>query len=62
MTPNYAEYEEPFLITYENFYYYVWLQPSEVDKWVPGIFGNLVVKSKLLPRIGSSLEAVEPHP
>ena len=31
-------------------------------KWVPGISGNLVVKSKLPPRSGSSLEAVEPHP
>ena len=29
---------------------------------VPGISGNLVVKSKLPPRSGSSLEAVEPHP
>ena len=31
-------------------------------KWVPGISGNLVVKSKLPPRSGFSLEAVEPHP
>ena len=31
-------------------------------KWVPGIFGNLVVKSKLPPWTGSSLEVVEPHP
>ena len=31
-------------------------------KLVPGISGNLVVKSKLPPRSGSSLEAVEPHP
>ena len=31
-------------------------------KWVPEISGNLVVKSKLPPRSGSSLEAVEPHP
>ena len=31
-------------------------------KWVPGISGNLVVKSKLPPRSDSSLEAVEPHP
>ena len=31
-------------------------------KWVPGISGNLVVKSKLPPRSGSRLEAVEPHP
>ena len=29
---------------------------------VPGTSGNLVVKSKLPPRSGSSLEAVEPHP
>ena len=28
-------------------------------KWVPGISGNLVVKSKLPPRSGSSLEAVD---
>ena len=31
-------------------------------KWVPGISGNLVVKSKLPPGSGSSLGAVEPHP
>ena len=31
-------------------------------KWVPGISGNLVVKRKLPPWSGSSLEAVEPHP
>ena len=31
-------------------------------KWVPGISGDLVVKSKLPPRSGSSLGAVEPHP
>ena len=31
-------------------------------KWVPEISGNLVVKSKLPPRSGSSFEAVEPHP
>ena len=38
--------------------------PSEVGKMstVPEISGNLVVKSKLPPRSGSSLEAVEPHP
>ena len=36
--------------------------PSEVNKWVPGIFGNLMVKSKLSPRSGSTLEAVETHP
>ena len=29
-------------------------------KWVPGISANLVVKSKLPPQSGSSLEAVEP--
>ena len=31
-------------------------------KWVTGISGNLVVKSKLLPWSDSSLESVEPHP
>ena len=31
-------------------------------KCVPGIFGNLVVKSKLPFRSGLSLEAVVPHP
>ena len=31
-------------------------------KWAPGISGNFVVKSKLPPRSGCSLEAVEPHP
>ena len=31
-------------------------------KWVPGISGNLVVKSKLPPQSGTSPEAVEPHP
>ena len=31
-------------------------------KWVPGISGKLVVKSKLTPQSGTSLEAVEPHP
>ena len=31
-------------------------------KRVPGIFGNLVVKSKLLFRSGYSLETIEPHP
>ena len=37
--------------------------PSEVDKIsTRRISGNLVVKSKLPPRIGSSLETVEPHP
>ena len=32
------------------------------DLAVPGVSGNLVVKSKLPPQSGSSLEAVEPHP
>ena len=31
-------------------------------KWVPGISGNLVAKSKLHPQSGSSLAAVELHP
>ena len=31
-------------------------------KWVPWISGDLVVKSKLPPWSGSSLEVVEPHP
>ena len=31
-------------------------------RWVPGISGNLVVKSKLPPWSGSRLEVVEPHP
>ena len=31
-------------------------------KWVPGVSGNLVVKRKLSPRSGSSLEAIELHP
>ena len=31
-------------------------------KWIPGISGNLGVKSKLPPWSGSSLEAVKPHP
>ena len=31
-------------------------------KLLPGISGNLLVKSKLPPCSGSSLEAVEPHP
>ena len=31
-------------------------------KWVPGISGNWMVKSKLPPRSGCSLEAVEPNP
>ena len=39
--------------------------PPEVDKkWVPAIFVNLIVKSKLPPQSDShsSLEAVEHHP
>ena len=35
---------------------------SRSIKWVPGISGNSVVKSKLPPWSGSSLEAVQPHP
>ena len=35
---------------------------SRSSKWVIGISGNLVVKNKLPPRSGSSLEAIEPHP
>ena len=35
---------------------------SEVDKMSTTNFWNLVVKSNLPPRSGSSLEAVEPHP
>ena len=31
-------------------------------KWVPGISGNLVIKSKLPPLSDSSFETVEPHP
>ena len=31
-------------------------------KRVPGISGDLVVKSKVPPRSGCSLEAVEPYP
>ena len=31
-------------------------------KWVAGISRNLVVRSKLPPQSGPSLEAVEPHP
>ena len=31
-------------------------------KWVPGLSGKLVVKSKMPPRSGSSLEAIENHP
>ena len=30
-------------------------------RWAPGISGNLVVKSKLPPQSGSTLESVEPH-
>ena len=36
--------------------------PSEVEKGVPEIPGDLVKKVKLPPRSGSSLYAVEPHP
>ena len=36
--------------------------PSEVDKMSTRNFWELVVKSKLPPPSGSSLEAVEPHP
>ena len=47
-----------------------WVAPSSTQsfilpkatKWVQGIPGNLVVKSKLPPPSGSSLEAVEPYP
>ena len=35
--------------------------PSLIKR-VPGLSGKLVVKSKMPPRSGSSLEAVEPHP
>ena len=36
--------------------------PSEVDKkWVPAISRNLMVKGKLPPQSGSSLETVELH-
>ena len=38
-----------------------WILPRST-KWVPGISGNLDVKSKLPPQSGSSLEAVEPNP
>ena len=31
-------------------------------KWVPGISGDLVIKSKVPTQSGFSLEAVEPHP
>ena len=33
-----------------------------VIKWVPGMSGNLVVRTKLPPWSGSSLETVEPYP
>ena len=47
-----------------------WLAPRSTQpfilvrsvKLLPEISGNLVVKSKLPPQSGSSLEAVEPHP
>ena len=35
---------------------------AEALDQITGTSGNLVVKSKLPPRSGSSLEAVEPHP
>ena len=35
---------------------------SRLIKLLPGTSGNLLVKSKLPPCSGSSLEAVEPHP
>ena len=38
------------------------LSGSKLINWIPGISGNLVVKSKLPPRVGYSLEAVESHP
>ena len=38
------------------------VHPSEVDKMNTRDFWELVVKSKLPPRSGSSHEAVEPHP
>ena len=39
------------------------VRPSEDDKkWVPAISGNLMVKCKLPPQSGSSLDEVEPHP
>ena len=48
----------------------VWVAPRSTQlfilprliKWVPRISGNLVVKNKLPPWSGTSLEAVEPHP
>ena len=37
--------------------------PKKISiKWVPGISGNLVVKSQLPSQRGSSLGAAEPHP
>ena len=38
------------------------VHPSDVDKMSTRDFWELVVKSKLTPRSGSSLEAVKPHP
>ena len=38
------------------------VHPSEVDKMSTWDFWELMVKSKLPPQSGSSLEAVEPHP
>ena len=37
-------------------------QPFILPRLIPGLSGNLVIKSKLPPRSGFSLEAVEPHP
>ena len=47
-----------------------WMTPRSTQSFIflrsiklaPGISGNLVVKSKLHPRSGLSLEAVEPLP
>ena len=42
-----------------------WVAPRSTQPFilsVPEISGNLVVKSKLPPRSGSSLDTVEPHP
>ena len=42
-----------------------WTQPFILPwsiKWLAEISGNLVVKSKLPPRSGCSLETSEPHP
>ena len=47
-----------------------WVAPRSTQPFIlprlikrePGICGNLMVKSRLPTRSGSSLEAVEPHP